>query len=132
MDEVRKKLDEEIIAVIGELKKMDPGCDAFSAATDDLSALWKLRNEDQNFEMERLRIESETKKDEIKKRSEEKNRNLDRWTNVGTTVVSVVLPIAASVGLTMIGYCYEQIDVVGSPILKGLVQNTTHMFRGTK
>lgn len=140
MENVREKLDEAIVYVIDELKKMDPGCEAFSDAAEDLTTLHKLRTEEIHLDIERERIEAETKASELKaaaeekaeeetKRSEERNRMLDRCVSIGTTVVGVCVPVIAGVGLTMKGYRFESTGVVGSPILKGLVQNVIHWFR---
>lgn len=132
MDEVKKALDEEIISQIKDLSQMTSGCEVRTSAIDDLTALYKLRIEEEKLENEletkKLQMACEAAKaqqdkdeDERKHKFELRNKIIDTAVDVGR----IVVPIAFYGAWFVRGLEFEKNGTFASTTLRNLI----HFFK---
>lgn len=149
-DEVRRALDERILAELEDISKMESGCEVKRAAIDDLTAIYKLRLEEirlaNELEVQKREIESreEIADDEMSMKqleisakdvSEQKRMKLEfrsDWIKKGldviTTGFSVIMPLAFYGVWMDQGLSFEETGVFKSGTLKNLL----HFIKPTK
>lgn len=138
-DEVRKALDERILAELEEISKMESGCEVKRAAVDDLTAIYKLRLEEIKLENDYNAKLSElnTRKNELceKNDSEEKRFKMELKNDWIKKVFDFV-GTGFSVGVPLIFYnvwMYQGLEFEKEGVLKsGFFKNFLHCIKPTK
>lgn len=133
MDEVKKALDEEIISQIKGLSEMTDGCEAKTSAIDDLTALYKLRLEEEklsnDLEVKKLEFQQETEQAELQKKEEEKRQKSIFWKEkisdglkIGLEAVKIIVPVMAYVNCFRQGLNFEQTGTFTSGTMKNHIR----------
>ena len=132
MDDVRKALDNEIIAHIKNLSQMTDGCEVKSSSIDDLSELYKLRIQEIELEnqLEVKRLEIEAKKLENAEQNkrqdvELKSKKIENILEIVVAGTKIVLPLIFYGRWMNRGLQFETSGVFKSTTFKNLI----HFFK---
>lgn len=128
MDELRKKLENEIANEIENLEDLELGSEEHAVAVESVAKLYKLKLEDDRNEKEaeknKAEFEEVKKQNEVMKLAEEaklKDAKIDRYFRVGTAVGVVVLELAAYGHWYKKGLKFEETGTLTSPTMKGVI-----------
>jgi hypothetical protein len=108
-EEIRERLDEEIMGRFSDLSQFSPGSAEMSAAVDDLTKLYKLRIEE-NSKIADSNIEATAKNDQRK----------DRYISLGIEAAGVVLPLIFYAFWMKRGFKFEETGSFTSTTFRGL------------
>lgn len=145
MDENYKKLEDVIRSELGETEYLETGGTEKSSAVKDLTALYKLKLEDEklrieekekterlrleeeklkieeNEKIERLRLEEEKLEVEKQANSTQIRENFkDRIVKICIAGAEIILPLAAYIWLAAKGFKFEETGTFTSSTFKGL------------
>lgn len=114
MNDIEKKLDEEISRGIDGMRALEVGTDAYSKAADDIVKMYRVRSEEVQKSSEYW--------DKIEAReTQEKEQKKDRYIGYSLQGLSIVAPLAVYVSLFKDGLRFEKDGVVGSQFFRNLM-----------
>lgn len=117
MDDLSRKLDEEINRELVDMYLQDPDAEGYSAATERLAKLYKLRLEEREADSE-IEIKSQQLKE----------AKTDRWFKVAIDSAGIVLPMVFYAVWMKRGFKFEETGTFTSGTFRQLFSR----FRPTK
>lgn len=125
MEDLDKKLENEIEVRLEELGNLELGTGEYSRAANDVLKLYRTRMEEVKNNAEYWdRIEARDKQAAAlleAKESEAKEQRTDRWIRYGLEVLGMSLPLIVYTGLFKTGLRFEKDGVVGSTFFRNLI-----------
>ena len=121
--------DDEILAEIEELSKMQVGSDVYKVTVDEVTKLMDRRIELQKLENERVeKIESRNAELELKYAQMEEDKK-DRRVKNGLTAAGILLPLGVTIWGTLKSFKFEETGSVSTIMGRGFVQKLLPKFK---
>ena len=117
MDEVQKKLEEEINAELERIAVMEDGTEEKRRATEHLEHLYRLRMDEKRFESER-----QDRAEEARVKAKESKRSaIFKVVEVCSTVIGIVAPLGCYGAWMNKGLKFEETGVLTSGTFKNFI-----------